>query len=101
MWPTGAGTDVISKMVKIIIVILLIAVAAFIAFCIWVTDYMFKSTYRSMSVDQVDNLQYMYDEKYKADYPRSQVSFPSGNETLAGYIYGEENERRGIVPKNY
>ncbi len=80
-------------MIKIIIVILLIAAAAFLGFCIWVTSYMFKSTYHSMSVDQVDNLQYMYDEKYKADYPRRQVSFPSGSETLAGYIYGEENDK--------
>ncbi len=62
-------------------------------FCLWMTEFMFKVTYRRMSVDTEDNLLYMYDEKYSADYPRRQVNFPSGNETLTGYIYGEKNDK--------
>ncbi len=77
----------------IFLLIILIIAVLFAGFCIWSTCFMFKVTYRRMSVDQEDNLLYLYDEKTRAAYPRRQVSFPSGKETLAGYIYGEDNDK--------
>ena len=34
-----------------------------------------------------------YYEHYKADYPREEVSFKSGENTLKGFIYGAENDK--------
>lgn len=39
---------------------------------------------------------YCYDH-YKKDYPRKNVSFKSGENTLQGYIYGEDNDKGLIV----
>lgn len=39
---------------------------------------------------------YRYD-RYEKDYPRKNVSFKSGENTLQGYIYGEENDKGLIV----
>lgn len=36
-------------------------------------------------------------EDYQADYPRTNVSFKSGKNTLQGYIYGEENDKALLV----
>ncbi|MCR5097874.1 MAG: lysophospholipase [Lachnospiraceae bacterium] len=77
----------------IFLIIALVIILLFIAVCSWITWFMFKVTYRRMSVDNEDNLLYLYDEKTRAAYPRRQISFPSGGETLAGYIYGEENDK--------
>lgn len=41
-------------------------------------------------------LDYFY-EHYKADYPRVEVSFKSGENTLKGFIYGAENDKALLV----
>lgn len=39
---------------------------------------------------------YRYDH-YKADYPRTNISFMSDKNTLQGYIYGEQNDKALLV----
>lgn len=41
-------------------------------------------------------LDYFY-EHYEADYPRVEVSFKSGENTLKGFIYGAENDKALLV----
>lgn len=41
-------------------------------------------------------LDYYYDH-YEADYPRVEVSFKSGDNTLRGFIYGAENDKALLV----
>lgn len=38
-----------------------------------------------------------YYEHYKAEYPRSEVEFKSGDNTLKGYIYGADNDKGLLV----
>lgn len=42
------------------------------------------------------DLDYFY-EHYEADYPRVEVSFKSGENTLKGFIYGAENDKALLV----
>ncbi|MCM1164752.1 MAG: alpha/beta hydrolase [Lachnospiraceae bacterium] len=38
-----------------------------------------------------------YYEHYRADYPRTEVEFKSGKNTLKGFIYGSENDKALLV----
>ena len=77
----------------IFLLILILLAAAFVIFCICMTNITFKVTYRRFAIDRENNLLYLYDEKYKDKYPMREVSFPSGDETLRGYILGEYNDK--------
>lgn len=78
---------------------ILIAVGIFIVvFCIAamiVTHILMKDNFSRGSYAEYTT-SYRYDH-YEKEYPRRTVSFKSGNNTLQGYVYGEENTKGLVV----
>ena len=59
------------------------------------TAVFFKKTFSSCKIQKYSAV-WPY-EHYRGKYPRREVSFPSGKETLRGYVYGGDNDKGLIV----
>ena len=59
------------------------------------TAVFFKKTFSSCKIQKYSAV-WPY-EHYRGKYPRREVSFPSGKETLRGYVYGCDNDKGLIV----
>lgn len=87
----------IKKRVLIIALTVLVLIAAlFTAATVVVSVNMDANFGRGDYSDPRFTLDYYY-EHYKADYPRVEVSFKSGENTLRGFIYGAENDKALLV----
>lgn len=87
----------IKKRVLIIALTLLILIAAlFTAATVITAVNMDENFDRADYPDTRLTLDYYYDH-YEADYPRTEVSFKSGDNTLRGFIYGMENNKALLV----
>lgn len=84
-------------MIKVIVWVIVAVLLLYVLAGFLITGAVFKMSYRRFTVASSDcNLNYLYDH-YRDNYPRREVTFPSGGETLKGYIYGEENDKALIV----
>ncbi len=87
----------VKKRVLIIALTVLILFAALFAAATVVTAVNMDANFgRGEYPDTRFTLDYYY-EHYEADYPRTEVSFKSGDNTLRGFIYGEENDKALLV----
>lgn len=80
---------------KKIIIGIVIAVIVFCATAQIITHILMKENFGRGEYPQY-SIGYRYDF-YEKDYPRRAVSFLSGENTLQGYVYGEENDKALIV----
>lgn len=77
-------------LVCVLIFVLLVLIAAQTVTHILLNDNFSRGEYAKYST------KYSYDH-YEKDYPRKNVSFKSGKNTLQGYIYGNENDKGLLV----
>lgn len=82
----------IKKIVLIVLAVLVLCtlVAAQVITHILLNQFFSRAEYSKYTTN------YRY-EDCQADYPRTNVSFKSGKNTLQGYIYGEENDKALLV----
>ena len=76
-------------------IVLFIVISIIVAFIITCVE-MNKNFGRGDYPEKRFAATYFYDH-YENDYPRQEVSFLSGENTLKGYIYGKDNDRGLIV----
>ena len=82
---------------KLILIIAAAFIVLLLAAGMIVTIVMMGQNFsRGDYTDQRFTVDYYY-EHYKADYPRSEVSFKSGENTLKGFIYGADNTKGLVV----
>lgn len=84
---------------KLKVVLIIIAAALVVIFTtgMIVTSAMMKDNFsRGDYTDARFDTNYNY-EHYAADYPRVEVEFKSGDNTLKGFIYGAENDKGLLV----
>lgn len=87
----------IKKRVLIIALTVVILLAALFTAATVITAVNMDANFgRGEYPDPRFTLDYFY-EHYKADYPRVEVSFKSGDNTLRGFIYGAENDKALLV----
>lgn len=80
---------------KIIIICIVSFIVVLCIVTMIVTHVLMKQTFSRGEYSQY-SLLYRYDH-YENEYPRTPVSFKSGENTLQGYIYGENNDKGLIV----
>lgn len=80
---------------KILITVLIVFIVVTLIVTQIVTHVMLKQNFSRGEYGKYTT-SYRYDH-YKADYPRTNVSFKSGDNTLQGYIYGGENDKGLVV----
>lgn len=81
---------------KRILVVLAILVVLYCAGTLIVTRIALNVVFGRQDPDEGTNLAYTY-EDLEAELPRENFSFPSGDVTLQGYVYGVENTKGVIV----
>lgn len=85
---------------RVAFILILIFAVLLIGSCvggyIYTASLMHKNFTRSEYTDPRFTASYRYDH-YAADYPREEVSFTSGENTLKGWIYGMDNDKGLIV----
>ncbi len=84
------------RWLKIVAIVLAALVLLFTAATVVVTVLMNKKFGRADYTPQEVSADYHY-AHYENDYPRVNVSFKSGENTLQGYIYGAENNKGLLV----
>lgn len=84
------------RWLKIVAIVVAALVLMFTAATIVVTVLMNKKFGRADYLPQQVSMNYLY-EHYENDYPRVNVSFTSGENTLQGYIYGADNDKGLLV----
>ena len=84
------------RWLKIVAIVVVALVLLFTAATIVVTVLMNKKFGRADYLPQQVSMNYLY-EHYENDYPRVNVSFTSGENTLRGYIYGADNDKGLLV----
>lgn len=85
-----------SKLKVVLIIIAAALVVIFTTGMIVTSTLMGKNFGRGDYDDPRFTTEYYY-EHYKADYPREEVEFQSGKNTLKGFIYGAENDKGLLV----
>lgn len=80
---------------KIFIVILIVLTVIILIVTQIVTHVMLRQNFSRGEYGKY-TVNYRYDN-YSAEYPRTNVSFKSGDNTLQGYIYGENNDKGLVV----
>ena len=84
------------RAIKIVAIVLAAVILLFVAMTIVVAVNMNKMFGRYDYDNPRFTLDYYY-EHYEADYPRKSVTFVSGENTLQGHIYGEDNDKGLLV----
>ncbi|MGN1339666.1 MAG: alpha/beta hydrolase [Oscillospiraceae bacterium] len=82
--------------VKITVIALAVVILLFAVLTIVVAVLMNMKFGRGDYISQQLSANYYY-PKYESDYPRVNVSFKSGENTLQGYIYGADNDKALLV----
>lgn len=83
------------KRIILVVIVLLLVISIVIGYIITCIE-MNKNFGRGDYPERRFSAAYFYDH-YENDYPRQEVSFLSGENTLKGYIYGGDNDRGVIV----
>ena len=96
MTQTKAKTKPRRLALRITVIVLAVLVLLFAAATIVVSVNMNEQFGRADYTPQQFTTNYYY-EHYGNDYPRVNVSFTSGENTLQGYIYGAENDKALLV----
>lgn len=96
MTPTKTKKKTRLRWLKIVAIVVAALVLMFTAATIVVTVLMNKKFGRADYAPQQVSMNYLY-EHYENDYPRVNVSFNSGENTLQGYIYGADNDKGLLV----
>ncbi len=81
---------------KKVVLIIIIAILVFILVAFQVGTHLVISNFFQRAEYSKYHIGYDY-AHYEKDYPRKNVSFKSGKNTLQGYIYGNENDKGLIV----
>lgn len=71
-------------------------IVIFLIFSMGITDLLFKKYFGRNDIKS-DDIALTYDDVDPKTYPRKLVNFKSGENTLQGYVYGEENTKGLIV----
>jgi len=82
------------RLVKIILIVVGVLLVIFVIVSFVLINHFMKEYFNRS--EQKKYSEYMRWEDYK-DFERETVTFPSGDETLTGYIYGKENTSKGLV----
>lgn len=85
-----------SKLKVILIIVVATLILIFAAGMIATSVLMGQQFSRSDYADARFDANYHY-EHYAADYPREEIEFKSGENTLKGFIYGAENDKGLLV----
>lgn len=96
MTPTKTKKKTRLRWLKIVAIVVAALVLLFTAATIVVTVLMNKKFGRADYLPQQVSMNYLY-EHYENEYPRVNVSFNSGENTLQGYIYGADNDKGLLV----
>lgn len=96
MTPTKTKKKTRLRWMKIVAIVVAALVLMFTAATIVVTVLMNKKFGRADYLPQQVSMNYLY-EHYENYYPRVNVSFNSGENTLQGYIYGADNDKGLLV----
>lgn len=85
-----------SKLKIALIIVAALLVVSFAAGMIVTSVMMADNFSRGEYSDPRFTVDYYY-EHYQAEYPRTEVEFKSGDNTLMGFIYGEDNDKGLLV----
>ncbi len=82
------------RLLKIILIAVIIVVVIFVVVSFALINHFMKQYFNRSEEKKYS--EYMRWEDYE-DFERETVTFPSGDETLTGYIYGKDNTSKGLV----
>ena len=82
------------RLIKIILITVGVLLVVFVIASFALINHFMKEYFNRS--EQKKYSEYMRWEDYK-DFERETVTFPSGEETLTGYIYGKDNTSNGLV----
>ncbi len=82
------------KFLNIILIAVVVLVVLFVIASIVIINHYMKQYFNRS--EQKKYSEYMRWADFE-DFEREMVTFPSGEETLTGYIYGKENTSKGLV----
>ncbi len=82
------------RLVKIIIIIVGVLLVAYV-----VVSFALVNHFMNEYFDRTEQRKYAKEMRWAdyEDFERETVTFPSGKETLTGYIYGKDNTSKGLV----
>lgn len=82
------------RLVRIILIIVGVLLVAFV-----VVSFALINHFMNEYFDRSEQKKYVMEMRWAdyEDFERETVTFPSGKETLTGYIYGKDNTSRGLV----
>ena len=82
------------RLLKIILIAVIIVVVIFVVVSFALINHFMKQYFNRSEEKKYS--EYLRWEDYE-DFERETVTFPSGDETLTGYIYGKDNTSKGLV----
>lgn len=82
------------RLLKIILIVVITVVVVFVVASFALINHFMKQYFNRS--EQKMYSEYMRWADYE-DFERETVTFPSGDETLTGYIYGKDNTSKGLV----
>ncbi|MDE7478053.1 MAG: hypothetical protein K2M91_08905, partial [Lachnospiraceae bacterium] len=82
------------RLIKIVLIVVGVLFLGFVVGSFVLVNHFMKQYFNRSEPKKYDNEMRWADYK---DFERETVTFPSGKETLTGYIYGINNTKKGLV----